>query len=221
MDELFRYQQIRQSQRLSGEEKRSLGLSLYPDAGLSALAKDLIDINTGASVDSTTDRRIAEHLHSTKLIEDLSDLPPAIRAIYDWLEFKSRPIKLTDLSAVVGSLPGLDGLELAEAWSEYADNLLVAVYGQGEHQRLRRLPAPDPDLPPLPSRHRVREREGCRQKGDDPGAPRRNPREPGSAAGADCPVALFRQLPRKACRRDPPGADLRRASRPVLLVYVR
>jgi hypothetical protein len=128
VEELFRYLQIRQSERLSGEEKQSLGLSLYPDAGLSPLAKDLIDINTGAGGDTTADRRIAEHLHSTKLIENLSDLPPPIQAVYDWLEFKSRPIKPADLSGFLGSLAKLDDVEIAGAWSEYADNLLVAIY---------------------------------------------------------------------------------------------
>jgi hypothetical protein len=127
VEELFRYQQVRQSQRLTGQQKQSVGLSLYPDAGLSPLATDLIDINTGG-VDGNADARVAEHVRGNKLIEDLSELPPAVRAVYDWLEFKARPITPTDLSSFLGSLGKLDDFEIAQAWSESADNLLVAVY---------------------------------------------------------------------------------------------
>ena len=48
MDEVFRYQQLRQSQRLFDEQKRSIGLPLYPDGDYSPLANDLIDINKGS-----------------------------------------------------------------------------------------------------------------------------------------------------------------------------
>jgi hypothetical protein len=128
MEELFRYQQIRQSERLSGEQKLSTGLSLYPDDSLSPLANDLIDINTGRLLDATADGRVAEHVRATELIEDLSDLPPVVRAVYDWLEFKARPIKPTDLSAFLGSLPKLDDIDFAEQWVAYADHLLVSIY---------------------------------------------------------------------------------------------
>ena len=104
MEELFRYQQLRQSQRLSEEEKRLIGLPLYPDTDYSPLAKRLIDINKGNAPDQSVDKLLDEHNRSEKPIEDPVRLPPAIRAVYDWLNFKSRPIKPADLATFVSSL---------------------------------------------------------------------------------------------------------------------
>ena len=79
VEELFRYQQIRQSERLAGEQKLSLGLPLYPDDAVSPLASDLIDINTGRVAEPTADGRVAQYARQAKPIEDTSDLPSAIR----------------------------------------------------------------------------------------------------------------------------------------------
>ncbi len=128
MQELFRYQQVRQSERLAGEQKRLIGLSLYPDDELSPLARDLVDINTRRNVEASADSRIVEYERRAKLIEDTSDLPPMIRAVYDWLQFKARPIKPSDLANFVASLSGLESIDLADVWTTFADNLLVAVY---------------------------------------------------------------------------------------------
>jgi hypothetical protein len=127
MDELFRYTQVRQSERLSGEQKRLTGLSLYPNDSLSPLASDLVDINTGHADDATASSRAAEHAREAELIEEVSDLPAPIRAMYDWLQFKARPIRVEDLTAFIASLT-LDEIDLAAEWTRYADNLLVAIY---------------------------------------------------------------------------------------------
>jgi hypothetical protein len=117
VEELFRYQQVRQSQRLSGEDKLSTGLSLYPDNSMSPLAKDLIEINSGSVGDATVDNRLAEHIRATKQLEDASDLPPVTRALYDWLQFKSRPITPTHLADFLATLTKLDIGDFAQEWT--------------------------------------------------------------------------------------------------------
>jgi hypothetical protein len=128
MQELFRYQQVRQSERLTGEQKRFTGLSLYPDDKLSALARDLIETNTGRGAETSVDNRVAVELRKTKPIADTSSLPSVFRAVYDWLQFKARPIKTSDLKELFASLPDLDSLNLTESWNTFADNLLLAIY---------------------------------------------------------------------------------------------
>ena len=128
MEELFRYQQVRQTAKLSGEEKRSTGLTLYPDDQLSPLASDLIDINVGRLGQEGAEGRIAEHLRQESLIEDVSELPAPIRSAYDWLQFKAPPIRVAAFKDFVATLGPVDKLDLATEWSKYADSLLVAIY---------------------------------------------------------------------------------------------
>ncbi|MGV8895127.1 MAG: hypothetical protein ACOH10_11095 [Rhodoglobus sp.] len=128
MQELFRYQQVRQSERLAGEQKLLTGLALYPDDKLSSLASDLIDINVGRLAERSADDRVTEYTRSVTLLEDAADLPPAIRALYDWLQFKARPIRPIDLADFVASHKELGTIDLTDVWMTFADNLLVAVY---------------------------------------------------------------------------------------------
>ena len=53
MEELFRYQQLRQSEKLFEEQKRLVGLPLYPDGDYSPLANSLIDINKRSTADGS------------------------------------------------------------------------------------------------------------------------------------------------------------------------
>jgi len=128
MNELFRYLQLRQSQKIADEQKRLVGLSLYPDSDHSPLAKTLIDINKGASSDRTAQAVIEQHVRANKPIDDPSSLPPAVRSTYEWLDFKARPLKLADFSVFVSSLSALEPFDLKKEWITYADNLLIAVY---------------------------------------------------------------------------------------------
>ena len=128
MEELFRYQQLRQSEKLVDGQKQLIGLALYPDDSYSPLANDLIDNNKGRTADGSATGRLEEHSRTTKPIEDPADLPPAIRAMYDWLNFKARPITPADFDTFISSLNPLTPFDLAKEWITYADNLLVAIY---------------------------------------------------------------------------------------------
>lgn len=128
MEELFRYQQLRQSEKLSDEQKRLTGLPLYPDGTYSPLANDLIDINKGSDDDKSVAGRLEEYARAAKIIDDPEDLQPAIRAAYDWLNFKARPIKPPDFEDFVSALNPFEPFDLAKEWTSYADNLLIAIY---------------------------------------------------------------------------------------------
>jgi hypothetical protein len=128
MDELFRFQQLRQSQALSEEQKQLVGLPLYPDSDYSQLANDLVDINKQADAEEAVNRRLEEFSRAAKLLDDPGSLPPAVRAAYDWLNFKARPISPDDFAAFVVSLNPFESFDLKEEWISYADNLLVAIY---------------------------------------------------------------------------------------------
>jgi hypothetical protein len=128
MDELFRYQQLRQSEKLLEEQKQLIGLPLYPDDSYSPLANDLIDINKGRAADASAAGRLEEHGRTTKPIEDAAELLPAIRAMYDWLNFKARPIAPNALATFVSSLGKIEPFDLNKEWITYADNLLAAIY---------------------------------------------------------------------------------------------
>ncbi|WP_152683847.1 hypothetical protein [Pseudarthrobacter siccitolerans] len=128
MDELFRYQQLRQSEKLSDEQKRIIGLPLYPDDTYSPLANDLIGLNKGSNDDKSVADRLEEYARAAQIVHEKDDLQPAIRAMYGWLNFKSKPIKPTEFTDFVATLNSLEPFDLAKEWTIYADNLLVAIY---------------------------------------------------------------------------------------------
>ena len=128
MNELFRYLQLRQSQKIADEQKRSVGLSLYPDSEYSPLAKTLIETNKSSASRGTALEVVERHVRAHKPIDDPGNLPPAIRSIYHWLNFKARPLKTADFEAFVSSLNPVAPFDLQKEWLTYADNLLIAVY---------------------------------------------------------------------------------------------
>lgn len=128
MDELFRFLQLRQSQKLSEEQKQLVGLRLYPTDDYSPLATDLIDLNSRTDAEATVARRLEEYSRTAQVLDDPAQLPPAVRATYHWLNFKAMPITRDDLKSFVSSLNPLEAFDLKEEWLTYADNLLIAIY---------------------------------------------------------------------------------------------
>lgn len=128
MDELFRYLQLRQSQKIADAQKSSVGLPLYPDSDYSTLAKSLIEINRGNASSEAVRGVVDRHTQTQKPIDDPANLAPTIRAIYDWLNFKARPLKTADFAAFLSSVNPIEAFDLKKEWRTYADNLLIAVY---------------------------------------------------------------------------------------------
>jgi hypothetical protein len=130
MEELFRYLQLRQSQKLSEEQKNFVGLPIYPSDDYSPLAKKLIEINKGNTDSDSVVRSVEEYIRTEKIIEDTTNLQPAISAIYDWLNFKARPLKTADFTDFLLSLNPIEEFDLIKEWTAYADNLVIAIYQQ-------------------------------------------------------------------------------------------
>jgi hypothetical protein len=128
MKELFRFLQLRQSQKLSEEQKRFIGLPLYPDDDYSPLARRLIEIIKGNTASDSLAEILEEHSRTEKPIEDPANLQPAIRALYDWLNFKAQPLKTTEFSDFILSLNPFEEFDLKKEWITYADSLLIAIY---------------------------------------------------------------------------------------------
>lgn len=125
MEEIFRFQQLRPTQKLSEEQKLLVGLPLYPDQKLSDLANDLIKSDSSSAYLSLIER-YKEKNKADVLINE-SQIHPAIRALYDWLNFKARPIKKEEFQNFVASLPTSQSFDLVNEWKRYADNLILAI----------------------------------------------------------------------------------------------
>jgi hypothetical protein len=128
MEELFRYQQLRQSQKLSEEQKRFVGLPLYPGDDYSPLARRLIEVNRGNTAGDSVAGLLEEYRSTAEPVDDPANLQPPIHAVYDWLNFKARPIKTTDWADFILSLNPFEPFDLKKEWITYADNLLIAIY---------------------------------------------------------------------------------------------
>ncbi|QNQ08860.1 hypothetical protein [Sphingomonas alpina] len=124
MIELLRFQNLRPAQSISGEERDQIGLPLYPDPGLSALANDLID----AADRGQHDALFTRFQDTGNVLTDLTKADPAVRLLYDWLNFKARPIRLADFKTLVAALRCDKRFDLERAWRLFADNLLFAIH---------------------------------------------------------------------------------------------
>ena len=99
MVELTRFQQLRPAQTISTEETQQIGLLLYPDAALSDLATSLRDADSGSAHAALLKRYAGAN--KTNEITDSKSLNPVVLALYDWLNFKARPLKLEDFKAFI------------------------------------------------------------------------------------------------------------------------
>lgn len=126
MEEIFRYQQLRQAQTLPKEQHDLVGLLLYPDNKLSALATRLIQSNGNQDEYASIINRYVDE-NSGKIIRDLERVHPVIRSLYSWLDFKARPIKNEDFKKFLQSIKADEKIDLQEEWTNYADNLIIAI----------------------------------------------------------------------------------------------
>src|SRR5262245_37569191 len=126
MEEIFRFQQLRQTQKLSEEQKLAVGLPLYPDENLSDFANNLIKAQTDDIYDEVID--IVRKKNNRKYVmEDVSDIHPSIRALYGWLNFKAKPIKKEDFKIFFEDLEQHQQIDLTKEWITYADNFILAI----------------------------------------------------------------------------------------------
>jgi hypothetical protein len=125
MIELTRFQQLRPVQKVADEDAQQIGLPLYPDSKLSDLAKPL-----QAADSSSTYAALISRYRKTKKQNELTDfeaINPVVAALYNWLSFKSRPIKLDDFKSFVATLKPGDLPKPEDEWRLYADSLILAI----------------------------------------------------------------------------------------------
>ena len=130
MEEITRYQQLRPVQTLSEEEKLIAGLPLYPDEKLSDLAGKLKGAADSSETYEALINRYKEEAHGKNVLEDTNKINPLLRSMYDWLNFKARPIKVDDFRKLVLTFKINDQPDLNKEWILYADNLLLAIHNK-------------------------------------------------------------------------------------------
>jgi hypothetical protein len=125
MIELTRFQHLRPPQKITDEQKQQVGLPLYPDANLSAFANALRSAKTGNDYTETLGR--FKEYEGKLQLASLDSVNPIVKAIYNWLDFKAKPIKVDDFAEFVASLDPAQAPKLEEEWRLYADALILAV----------------------------------------------------------------------------------------------
>ena len=127
MEELTRFMQLRQVQKLPKEHFDYLGLKLYPKEGLSRLGKELKAIDCSRdSYESFIAKYKAkdEKSGASSLISRLGELNPVLLALYNWLDFKARPIKLNDFKEHIQSITYRE-FDLQKEWERIADSFVL------------------------------------------------------------------------------------------------
>jgi hypothetical protein len=125
MQEIFRYQQLRPTQKLSEEQKLAVGMPLYPDQKLSELAKDLVKTESSEAYIAILNRY--REKNRNELIINESQLNPTVRSVYEWFNFKAKPIKKDDYKQFIEALPTDKEFDLSKEWNRYADNFILAI----------------------------------------------------------------------------------------------
>jgi hypothetical protein len=131
MVELTRFQQLRPVQKISEEETRQVGLPLYPDTNLSNLANSLRAATSSTDYTALLDQ--FREANKQNEMTDLTAVSPVVVAMYNWLNFKARPIKLGDFKAFAATLKSSNLPNLEDQWLFYADNLILAIDRQVLH----------------------------------------------------------------------------------------
>jgi hypothetical protein len=65
--------------------------------------------------------------HRNDVVESIDKLGSVLRTLYDWLNFKARPIAQEDLGQIVKTLDARGLPDLEREWRRLADNLLLAI----------------------------------------------------------------------------------------------
>lgn len=133
MIELTRFQQLRPVQTIAAEEAQQIGLLLYPDAALSDLANSLKDADSDSAYTALLNRY--RGANKSNEITDPKSLNPVVLALYNWLNFKARPLKLEDFKIFVATLKSRDLPKPEDEWRRYADNLILAIERDLLHTR--------------------------------------------------------------------------------------
>ena len=123
--ELSRFQQLRPPQMLAQEDAQQIGLPLYRDGKISDFGQSLRDATSRDDYMALIKRYL--EVNQKNLIRDQKAVNPVIAALYQWLDFKARPIKLDEFKSFVATLKSQQLLRPDDVWQILADNLILAI----------------------------------------------------------------------------------------------
>ncbi len=125
MEEITRFQQLRQAQKLPAEQKFKVGIPLYPDTNLSDLSHELKKIECDKGEYAAIFQRLAKSRH---FIYDTREINAVLLALYNWFGFKARPIRWTDFEVFVKNIKDDKEPDILKEWRRIADSLLWSIY---------------------------------------------------------------------------------------------
>lgn len=122
MNEIFRFHQIRPAQKISKEQKEKVGLPFYYNNSVSNFASELIE----AGCDQEKIAELIKYFKASEnYIHSLQQTNPIVSTLYNWLEYKAKPIKKAQLiSYVKKSMPNAE-FNLKSEWEKIGDSYLV------------------------------------------------------------------------------------------------
>ena len=125
MIELTRFQMLRPAQKISEEEKSQVGLALYGGQPQSTLVRQLIAADTPEEYTSLAERFAARDNGKVLVTRTPPDVD--LLALYQWLGYKARPIRLKDLENFLRAWVPKGSLDLAAEWTRIADNFVLSI----------------------------------------------------------------------------------------------
>jgi len=129
MEELTRFMQLRQVQKLPEEYREFLGLKLYPENELSNLAKKIRGISCSEDKYESFIQKYREKDKKSNgilIISELNEINPVILSLYNWFDYKAWPIKIDDFKENVKNIE-VGEVDLHTEWLRIADNLILDV----------------------------------------------------------------------------------------------
>lgn len=129
MEELTRFMQLRQVQKLSKEYMDFLGLQLYPEKGLSNLGKELREATCRRDQYESSIQAYKERDKKSNgklLVSDVNDIDPVILSLYNWFDYKAWPIKIEDFKKHIQNIESRD-VDLKTEWTRYADSMILDI----------------------------------------------------------------------------------------------
>lgn len=127
MEELARFIQLRQVQRLSEEYSEFFGLQLYDENKFSDLARELRAVSCSGDDYESIIQAFKERDKKSRdklIISDLNEIDPVILSLYNWFDYKAWPIKIDDLKQHALSIESTE-VDLHSEWTRIADSFVL------------------------------------------------------------------------------------------------
>jgi len=133
MNEILRFLQVRPVQKISEEEKKFTGLPIYPINSISPLVEALRNAKCEKGKYTEIIKTYKKGGKKSKYISNIKNLHSIIVMMYEWFDYKAKPIKNEQFEhfiqyELLKDLKTLKGFSLKNEWQRIADNFLVRIY---------------------------------------------------------------------------------------------